>query len=173
MVVLLSLGSWEVRKKANTRNLLHFHVSCTRAHLACANLFKYCSRKFHLRCCWGAGRSCGLCCLCTDPAAWRALLQEPRHQHSSSLIRLFSSHFRTFHLFYPFSYPFLEQSAPISEWRYPSVPCYASCYLKSVMLTERYIKLSAIFWGRNHWYNFQNLEAFLNFKAENFNILKH
>lgn len=50
MVNLHSVGSWEVRKKANTRNLLNFHVSCTRANLPHANLFKYCSYNFDLRC---------------------------------------------------------------------------------------------------------------------------
>lgn len=67
MVILLSVGSWEVRVKANTRNLLHFQVSCTRANLPYANLFKCCSYKYHLKCYQGGGRSWGLCCLRTDP----------------------------------------------------------------------------------------------------------
>lgn len=70
MVILLSVCSLEVRKKANTRNLLHFQVSCTRANLPYANLFKYCSYNFHLRCYQRGGRSCGFCCLCTDQAEW-------------------------------------------------------------------------------------------------------
>lgn len=32
---------------------------------------------------------------------------------------------------------------------------------------------SEIIQGRYHWYNFQNLDAFINFKAENYNMLKH
>lgn len=88
MVILLSVGSWEVREKANTINLLNFQLSCTRASLPCANLFKYCSYKFHLRCYQGGGRICGLCCLCKS--SWlRAIFQEPTHQHSSSLFFFF------------------------------------------------------------------------------------
>lgn len=84
MVILLSVGSWEVRKKANTRNLLNFQLSCTRANLPCANLFKYCSYKFHLRCWQGGGRSCGLCCLCKS-----SLLTVIFQEHSFSLILFF------------------------------------------------------------------------------------
>lgn len=147
MVILLSVCSLEVRKKANTRNLLHFQVSCTRANLPYANLFKYCSYNFHLRCYQGGGRSCGFCCLCTDQAEWGLFSGSPGASIDPQNFIFFSAHFQTYYFIHSLSYPLLEQSTPISEWRYPSVFCYAACYVKSVMLDRKIYQIISHFPG--------------------------
>lgn len=144
MVNLHSVGSWEVRKKANTRNLLNFHVSCTRANLPHANLFKYCSYKFDLRCYLGE----------EEAVAFSACVQtqlgegsSPGAQAPALLLTIFFSFSSLSNFLSTLSYPFLEQSDPISEWRYLSMSCYAACYVKSVILDRKIYQIVSHFPG--------------------------